>query len=584
MCCCEICSRRRTLWSAFLAIMSRTLRNRCEQRWRQALSTRKDMFSAHSSQPRSSTSASVWSRPSASSNRGPGKTPTTCANFTTPLVREAVQCFRSSNNCSLTFLSSTSCTASICAFQFCSSMLRCFSALREASVVFWMSTSWEALLTVRPLTSSRSFRMSRLCSPRPPWTPLILRSMAFRRRDASALRSSACCSTVPVFSLASCCFRRISFLRRASASATLRSRSLRTTATSLKQSLSDVCVVWRLSWVAARSLFVKSMRPFSAFTALSVSLVILCFDSSRLVSTAVMSWRTVARISSTLRRRASTSRRSEETMSRTVLIAASRSSFASFQAMLSTLVSSLVFISSFRLMMSSVRFSSFSCICWRVFVTSSIQESWFLSASWMSPMSRRMVEISAVMVASTRCLLVMMECVASTRALISSRSTFTASIAAVKSSMSRSQARTMRRMWFTSPLLLPRRSFSSPTSYFSWSRSSAMVSRPAEPPAASRGLAEEAPLLAWESFLSKSPCMLFICAVICASKSCRRVETFFMVCASLLPALRPGIPCSSASPSPLLSSAKRRSSTSLRRRSASIFRRQAQPLGATGGG
>mmetsp|Transcript_28764 Transcript_28764/g.72641 ORF Transcript_28764/g.72641 Transcript_28764/m.72641 type:complete len:206 (+) Transcript_28764:313-930(+) len=201
----------------------------------------------------------------------------------------------------------------------------------------------------------------------------------------------------------------------------------------------------------------------------------------------------VARISSTLRRRASTSSRNEDTMSRTVLIAASRSSLASFQATLSTLVSNLVFISFFKLIMSSVRFSSFSCICCKVFDTSSIHESWFFRASWMSPMSSRMVEISAVIVASTRCLLVMMECVASTLALISSRSTLTASIAAVKSSMSRSQARTILRMWLTSPLLLLRRSLSSPTSYFSWSKSSAMVSRPAEGPEESRGFMEEAP-------------------------------------------------------------------------------------------
>mmetsp|Transcript_102296 Transcript_102296/g.266823 ORF Transcript_102296/g.266823 Transcript_102296/m.266823 type:complete len:210 (-) Transcript_102296:292-921(-) len=206
-----------------------------------------------------------------------------------------------------------------------------------------------------------------------------------------------------------------------------------------------------------------------------------------------MSWRIVARISSTLRRRASTSRRREETMSRTVLMAASRSSLASFHATLSTLVSSFVFISFLRLMMSSVKFSSFSCICCKVFDTSSIHESWFFKASWMSPMSRRMVEISAVIVASTRCLLVMMECVASTRARISSRSTFTASIAAVKSSMSRSQANTIRRMWFTSPLLLLSRSFSSPTSYFNWSRSSAMVSNPADGPDPSKGFIEDAP-------------------------------------------------------------------------------------------
>mmetsp|Transcript_74132 Transcript_74132/g.135667 ORF Transcript_74132/g.135667 Transcript_74132/m.135667 type:complete len:261 (-) Transcript_74132:262-1044(-) len=260
-------------------------------------------------------------------------------------------------------------------------MFRCFSILRVASLFFWMSTSCDALFTVRPFTSSRNLRMSRLCSPRPPCTPLMRRSSAPKRRDASALRSSACCSTAPIFSNASCCFWRMSFFKRASVSAMLRSRSLRTTATSLKQSLREFCVVCRLSCVAARSLLVKSMRPFRAFTAWSVSLVIFAFDSSRFVSTAVMSCRMVAKISSTLRRRASTSRRSDETMSRTVLIAASRSSLASFHATLSTFVSSLVFISFLRLMMSSVRFSSFSCICCRVFDTSSIHESWFFSAS-----------------------------------------------------------------------------------------------------------------------------------------------------------------------------------------------------------
>mmetsp|Transcript_14140 Transcript_14140/g.32008 ORF Transcript_14140/g.32008 Transcript_14140/m.32008 type:complete len:202 (+) Transcript_14140:543-1148(+) len=201
------------------------------------------MFSAHSSHPKSSTSASLWSTPSASSKRGPGKTPTTCANFTTPLVREAVQCFKSSKGFSFTFVSKTSCTASICAFQFCSSMFRCFSIFLVESLFFCMSTSCDALFTVKPLTSSRSFRMSRLCSPKPPWTPLILRSKAPNRREASALRSSACCSTPPIFSNASCCFWRMSFFSLASVSATLRSKSLRTTATSLKQSLSEFCVV-----------------------------------------------------------------------------------------------------------------------------------------------------------------------------------------------------------------------------------------------------------------------------------------------------------------------------------------------------
>lgn len=52
-----------------------------------------------------------------------------------------------------------------------------------------------------------------------------------------------------------------------------------------------------------------------------------------------------------------------------------------------TLVSNLVHISFFKLMMSSVKFSSFSCICCKVLDTSSIQLSWFFKASWMSPMS-----------------------------------------------------------------------------------------------------------------------------------------------------------------------------------------------------
>mmetsp|Transcript_5774 Transcript_5774/g.13628 ORF Transcript_5774/g.13628 Transcript_5774/m.13628 type:complete len:204 (+) Transcript_5774:662-1273(+) len=201
------------------------------------------------------------------------------------------------------------------------------------------------------------------------------RSRAPRRREDSAERSSDCCSTSPIFSMTSCCFERLSFFRRASVSATFRSKSQRTTATSLKQSLREFWVVWRLSWVAARSLFVKSMRPFRALIAWSVSIASLDLDSSRFVSTAVMSCRTVARISSTLRRRASTSNRREDTMSRTVLMAASRSSFASFQATLSTLVSSLAVSSFLRLIISSLKFSSFSCICWRVLDTSSIQES-----------------------------------------------------------------------------------------------------------------------------------------------------------------------------------------------------------------
>ena len=42
--------------------------------------------------------------------------------------------------------------------------------------------------------------------------------------------------------------------------------------TSLKQSLREFCVVCRLSWVAERSLLVKSMRPFSALIALAMAM------------------------------------------------------------------------------------------------------------------------------------------------------------------------------------------------------------------------------------------------------------------------------------------------------------------------
>mmetsp|Transcript_98384 Transcript_98384/g.286953 ORF Transcript_98384/g.286953 Transcript_98384/m.286953 type:complete len:200 (-) Transcript_98384:33-632(-) len=194
----------------------------------------------------------------------------------------------------------------------------------------------------------------------------------------------------------------------------------------------------------------------------------------------------------------------------------------------------------------------------------------------MSPMSSRIVEISAVMVASTRCRLVMMECVASTRARISSRSTLTASMAAVKSSMSRSQAKTMRRMWLTSPLLLLSKSFSSPTSYFSWSKSSAMVSKPADAPAASRGFIEDAPRFTCESFLSKSLCMLESWAWSWASKSCRRVETFFRTCASLVPVLRDGMRLPSPVASPPFSKLASLCSTSLSLCSTSIARCRSQ--------
>mmetsp|Transcript_65508 Transcript_65508/g.175197 ORF Transcript_65508/g.175197 Transcript_65508/m.175197 type:complete len:250 (-) Transcript_65508:772-1521(-) len=148
--------------------------------------------------------------------------------------------------------------------------------------------------------------------------------------------------------------------------------------------------------------------------------------------------------SSTFLRRVSASRRRAEAMSRTVFTDSSWSSFVSFHAATSTLLSSLCWVWSRTSAMSSDSWWQRSCASCKLCDTSSIQASWAFRASCMSPMSRRMVEISAVTVASTRCLEVMIECVESTRARISSRSTFTASMAAVKSSMSRSQASTMR--------------------------------------------------------------------------------------------------------------------------------------------
>ena len=88
----------------------------------------------------------------------------------------------------------------------------------------WLCLAW--VQGSRP-PASRSLRMSRLCSPSPPCTPLMRRSKAPRRREASALRSSAskvwahewarskdalvprpaCCSTAPIFSKASCLSR-----------------------------------------------------------------------------------------------------------------------------------------------------------------------------------------------------------------------------------------------------------------------------------------------------------------------------------------------------------------------------------------
>mmetsp|Transcript_25615 Transcript_25615/g.41043 ORF Transcript_25615/g.41043 Transcript_25615/m.41043 type:complete len:218 (+) Transcript_25615:1091-1744(+) len=188
--------------------------------------------------------------------------------------------------------------------------------------------------------------------------------------------------------------------------------------------------------------------------------------------------------SSTLRRRESTSRRSADAMSRTVFTEASMSSFMSFQEVMSVLASSLACDCWLCSTMSSPSCPQRSWHSCRLCETSSIQASCAFRASCMSPMSKRMVEISAVTVASTRCLEVMMEWVESTRALISSRSTLTASIAAVKSSMSLSQASTMRFTWEVSFLAPLSTSLSSPISYFTASRSWARLSKPGAPASA----------------------------------------------------------------------------------------------------
>mmetsp|Transcript_14142 Transcript_14142/g.32015 ORF Transcript_14142/g.32015 Transcript_14142/m.32015 type:complete len:203 (+) Transcript_14142:1295-1903(+) len=195
------------------------------------------------------------------------------------------------------------------------------------------------------------------------------------------------------------------------------------------------------------------------------------------------------KLSSTFRRRLSTSKRRAEAISRTVLMDESTSSFMSFHATTSVFASSFCCVCSLISVMSSPMCWQRSWASCRLWLTSSIQASCAFKASCISPMSSRIVEISAVTVASTRCLDVITECVESTLDLISSKSTFTASIAAVKSSMSRSQASTMRFTWAVSFFVPLRRSFSSPTSYFTESRSRTTLSMlPLPPsPATARG-------------------------------------------------------------------------------------------------
>mmetsp|Transcript_56782 Transcript_56782/g.104290 ORF Transcript_56782/g.104290 Transcript_56782/m.104290 type:complete len:393 (+) Transcript_56782:1427-2605(+) len=239
-------------------------------------------------------------------------------------------------------------------------------------------------------------------------------------------------------------------------------------------------------------------------------------------------------------------------MSRTVLIEASMSSFMSFQDTMSVFVSNFACVCSRVSAKSSDNCWQRSCASCRLWETSSIQASCAFNASCMSPMSSRIVDISAVTVASTRCLEVMMECVESTRARISSRSTLTASIAAVKSSMSLSQARTMRFTWDVSPLVLFNMSLTSPRSYLIASISCAKVSVPiAGLPSPSPGRADE---LMKAIFFSTSWDITCNWLVTCASKSLRRLVTFFRSWLSpALPAIRTPL-CPGSPASPLLAS------------------------------
>ncbi len=103
--------------------------------------------------------------------------------------------------------------------------------------------------------------------------------------------------------------------------------------------------------------------------------------------------------SSTLRRLLSTSKRKADAMSRTVLMEASMSSFMSFQAVISVLASNFAWV-----LWACSPISSESCWhrSWtscKLWETSSIQASWAFKASCISPISKRIVEISAVTVA-----------------------------------------------------------------------------------------------------------------------------------------------------------------------------------------
>mmetsp|Transcript_56284 Transcript_56284/g.131988 ORF Transcript_56284/g.131988 Transcript_56284/m.131988 type:complete len:211 (-) Transcript_56284:228-860(-) len=142
----------------------------------------------------------------------------------------------------------------------------------------------------------------------------------------------------------------------------------------------------------------------------------------------------------------------------------------------------------------------------------------------------------------------MMEWVESTLARISSKSTFTASIAAVKSSMSLSQARTIRFTWSVSCLAPFSRSFNSPTSYFTASTSRARLSTPgtSSPP----GLRDPKK----DTFLSTSCVKVWICEATCDSKSEILLVSFFSKWLS--DALDPDRPPDASPPLPSGKSAK----------------------------
>mmetsp|Transcript_57768 Transcript_57768/g.124244 ORF Transcript_57768/g.124244 Transcript_57768/m.124244 type:complete len:522 (+) Transcript_57768:778-2343(+) len=387
--------------------------------------------------------------------------------------------------------------------------------------------------------------MSRLFSPVIPCSPDILSSMVFILMVCSLSTLALARSISSHLSVISRCRVAMSLRWPALLALRLDSSSALVSASHL-----SVCSRWAK---------VSSCRWLSPLWSERSSATVLARESwasvlSRICSSSwvlVSLWRSVCLwsmsfiISSTCRLRASTSSLSEETISLTTEIFPSRSSLLAFQSLMLTFSSNLAWVLS---LSCKISLPSWSHLWWhscRLEATSSIQASWAFSASCMSPISSRIVEISAVTVASTRCLLVMIEWVESTRALISSRSTLTASIAAVKSSISRSQARTMRFTWAVSLLAPVSMSFISPRSYLR-----ALMSL-----ARSSGAAPGAPgvrvrVAMAEAFLSRSLLSFCICSVICASKSESLEATFFINCPSPALPLGRNLPTLPGSSSP----------------------------------